>query len=191
MTDYSKGLIYRCKCSEDPRVYYGSTINLDKRIGRHKYDSKTLDTKFYRAIREYGFEKFTFEIVEKFSCGSKEELERKEFDYIEALSPDDLFNSEIKYKELSEETKRLMSEAWTEERKREWSEALSESRKGSNNPNFKGGSVRERKSTKRWVVQWNINGKQQCKGFSYGIRSTLTSEQAELLAREFKSNLIV
>ena len=184
MTDYSQGLIYIVKCSEDKRVYYGSTVrSLENRISVHKCYSKTLDTKFYRAIKEYGWDKFSFEIVERFNCNSKKELVRREFDWIEKCSPADLFNTEVKYGERSEECKKKVSEAWTEERKRE-------SKKGSNNPNFKGGCVWENKSRKYWVVRWYINSKRHSKYFSYGIRSTLTREQAELLAIEFKSKLV-
>jgi len=193
MTDYSKGLIYIVRCSEDKRVYYGSTVNLEKRIIKHKSGSKTRDSKFYKAVREYGFEKFTFEIVERFSCNSRGELVRREFDWIEKCSPADLFNTEIKFGELSEETKRLLSEsnkeAWTEERKREQSEAMSESLKGNKN-SFKGGCVSENKTNKCWGVIWYINNKRHSKYFSYGIRSSLTSENAKKTAEEFKSKLV-
>ena len=194
MTDYSQGLIYIVKCSEDKRVYYGSTVrSLENRISVHKCYSKTLDTKFYRAIKEYGWDKFSFEIVERFNCNSKKELVRREFDWIEKCSPADLFNTEIKFGELSEETKRLLSEsnkeAWTEERKREQSEAMSESLKGNKN-SFKGGCVSENKTNKCWGVIWYINNKRHSKYFSYGIRSSLTSENAKKTAEEFKSKLV-
>ena len=173
MSDYSKGIIYSCKCSEDKRIYYGSTINLERRIGQHKYDSKTSDYKLYKAIREYGWDKFTFEIVERFNCSSRDELERREFDYIEKCSPDDLFNMEVKFGELSEETKRVFSEV----------------QKGNKN-RFKGGSVYEDKTQKRWNVEWLINSKRHYKTFSYGPLSVLTRENAQKTAIEFKANLV-
>jgi group I intron endonuclease len=45
------------------KVYIGYTNNLKKRITQHFVDSKTKKTKFYTAIRKYGFENFTFNIL--------------------------------------------------------------------------------------------------------------------------------
>lgn len=57
--------IYRCVNTINGKVYIGCTVDLARRKSAHKYEAITrrTDTKFYNAIRKYGFESFTWEIV--------------------------------------------------------------------------------------------------------------------------------
>ena len=63
-----KGIIYKYT-SPDGKVYIGQTINEINRKFQHRSACWKKDTHFYRAIRKYGIESFTYEIV--FKCSSK------------------------------------------------------------------------------------------------------------------------
>jgi len=77
--DYQKGLIYRYVNDVNSCVYLGSTIDVPKRIAVHKNHSKKSDKPLYAAMREFGFEHFTFEVVKKFPCANRKELEAEEY----------------------------------------------------------------------------------------------------------------
>lgn len=60
--------IYKFTNNITKKSYIGQSINLESRYNSHKrnYLNKNLSTynsKFYRAIRKYGFENFTYEIL--------------------------------------------------------------------------------------------------------------------------------
>lgn len=55
--------IYKVTNNVNDKVYIGFTNNLKRRIKRHKICSKTSDSKFYRSIRKYGWEMFSWEII--------------------------------------------------------------------------------------------------------------------------------
>lgn len=55
-----KGIIYKYT-SPSNKVYIGQTIHEHRRYMTHKRGDG--DTKFYRAIRKYGFENFTYEVI--------------------------------------------------------------------------------------------------------------------------------
>lgn len=48
----------------------------------HKHDSQRMDTYFYRAIRKYGWENFSWEVIED-NIATEEELNEKEKYYIQ------------------------------------------------------------------------------------------------------------
>lgn len=95
----SKGqaVIYSFKKGKDE--YIGRTINLQTRIKEHRYspfiEKKRKDcTIFYNSVNKYGWEQFTFEVLEHFP--SKQDLSReilinlmkkKESEYIKTLKP--------------------------------------------------------------------------------------------------------
>lgn len=66
-------------------MYIGESTNIERRISEHKnkpFSSKRqddLDKKLYQAIRKYGIENFSFEVIEE--C-SKEQLKDKEIYWI-------------------------------------------------------------------------------------------------------------
>ena len=56
------GIIYKYT-SPSGKVYVGQTTNPSKRKYKHKKESFKLKTKFANAIRKYGFENFTYEVL--------------------------------------------------------------------------------------------------------------------------------
>ena len=77
--DYQKAIIYRYVNNVNNCVYYGSTTDAQKRIAVHKNHSKTSNKPLYVAMREIGFQNFVFEVVKKFPCANRKELEDEEY----------------------------------------------------------------------------------------------------------------
>lgn len=83
-----KGNIYIIKNKINNKVYIGQTIHtIETRFLNHKAASKIEDTKFYRAIRKYGFENFYIELIEEVS---EELLDEREIYWIKNF--DSYFN---------------------------------------------------------------------------------------------------
>ena len=59
------GYIYKYENILNNKVYIGQTINLHSRIYSHQCKSKTVKTKFYNAVRKYGWDNFNFCILEE------------------------------------------------------------------------------------------------------------------------------
>ena len=79
-------VIYKITNSINDKVYVGQTINdLHIRTNEHRYESikNRRNLPLYNAMAKYGFDKFTFEVVD--TASSIEELNKKEIDYIEQL----------------------------------------------------------------------------------------------------------
>ena len=82
MPDYSLGKIYmvypKVKDPDDGDVYYGSTVDtLARRMSKHR--SKTQCKILFD---KYGIENCFIELVEEYPCETKEQLNRKEGEYI-------------------------------------------------------------------------------------------------------------
>jgi len=88
---YKAGKIYRLICS-DGHYYIGSTITtLNYRLNNHKQSSKKeLNRQVYAYINILGWNNVKIELVEKYSCNSKEELLKKEDEYIKKGKDDKL-----------------------------------------------------------------------------------------------------
>jgi len=83
MKNSSFGIIYKVINEYNSKIYIGQTIvGLSKRKEGHINDSLANrdNNYFHNAIRKYGKESFTWEIIEY--CESKEELDDMEFHYI-------------------------------------------------------------------------------------------------------------
>lgn len=77
----TKGLIYKISNTVNDKIYIGQTIQpLSRRWQKHISDSKKKDTHLYRAMRLYGVDKFSIEVIE--GNIPQEELSDKEKYYI-------------------------------------------------------------------------------------------------------------
>ena len=79
--------IYKFTNKTNNKVYIGKADNLEERYKSHmrNYDNHNLqdyNTKFYRALRKYGFENFNYEILESNRYWTAEVLNQKEVEYI-------------------------------------------------------------------------------------------------------------
>lgn len=74
-------IVYKATNKINGKVYIGiTTHSLEHRKKIHIRDSKRIDTYFYRAIRKYGKDNFTWEVIDR--AESKEELSELEKYYI-------------------------------------------------------------------------------------------------------------
>ena len=82
---YSKSKIYKITDANYTEFYYGSTIQaLRARLAGHKCDYKRGHKCTVNDIFEkYGVQNCKIELVESFSCGSKEEMMKKEGEYLQ------------------------------------------------------------------------------------------------------------
>ncbi len=117
----SYGYIYEIKNQLDGKIYVGQTKYPKTRWNRHLRDSQKLTEKshLYLAIRKYGQENFTFNVV--LECLEKEELYSKEIELISLYKSN---NSDFGYNmstggefggrgiKLSEERKKRLSNHW-------------------------------------------------------------------------------
>jgi hypothetical protein len=87
--DYTKGKIYKITDNAYTKMYIGSTIQpLCKRFAHHK--AKYLKWKngsnhkltVFEIFDEFSIENCKIELIENYSCNSKEQLEQKEGDHI-------------------------------------------------------------------------------------------------------------
>lgn len=86
-------IIYKATNQINNKIYIGQTIKpLEARANEHKYDSKRNNYAFPNAIKKYGFENFTWEIIE--TCSSQEELDNSEIKWIKYF---DSTNNQIGY----------------------------------------------------------------------------------------------
>jgi hypothetical protein len=86
--DYKNGKIYCIRNSINDEVYVGSTTQpLSKRMVKHRCSAKTMPNKMKITMHmeELGFENFYIELVEEFPCENKEQLNRKEGEWIRKI----------------------------------------------------------------------------------------------------------
>lgn len=141
------GIVY---CFESPskKKYVGITINPDLRYKEHERHSKRLNTLFYRAIRKYGFENFSYEILEEVNRPTKEELwvalTTLEKEYIKKL---DTYNPENGYN-CTLGGDGVVGHKFTKEQLEKISRALKGKMVGSKNPMYgKVGTFKGKKHT--------------------------------------------
>lgn len=75
--------IYKFENQKNGKCYIGQSVALEARYWSHfrnhqNSNLRDYNTKFYRALRKYGFECFTYSILEQSDYFSKEELNEKE-----------------------------------------------------------------------------------------------------------------
>lgn len=81
--------IYKITNNINEKSYIGQSIDIKKRFSRHKYNAVTIGGRGYmyplsQAIRKYGLENFSFEILEE--C-SEAELNKRELFYYNLYKP--------------------------------------------------------------------------------------------------------
>lgn len=165
--DYKNGKIYKVVNDVNDMEYIGSTTQpLPKRWYGHKADAKKHPTPFYTAVNAIGIDHFRIILVENFPCGSKAELEAREYAVMKGCDAAKIYNARIDGKH-SEESKAKMAKAVGMQH---------------DNHSFKRGSVCEYKSAKQsgWIFSFWDNGTKRSKNFSYG--ATRTRQEAYLLA---------
>ena len=92
MSKYQNGKIYKIVDIGYNKCYIGSTTeNLSQRMARHRSQSKKRNGNHFRVCSfdvfdEYGVENCKIELIENFSCNTKEELMRREGEYIKNLN---------------------------------------------------------------------------------------------------------
>ena len=89
MVDYNNGKIYKILNTINDEVYVGSTTqSLAKRMSWHRNSLNSKRSKkqvLYQYMKEYGVDNFYIELVECFSCKSKEELLAREGHWIRCV----------------------------------------------------------------------------------------------------------
>ncbi len=84
---YQNGKIYKIVYLKDTnKIYIGSTVRtLEKRFNQHKlvakkqYENKEINAEhFYTFLYQNKYENFNIELIEQYSCNSKQELEKRE-----------------------------------------------------------------------------------------------------------------
>ena len=83
MPDYQKGKIYKLYSPSKNLVYYGSTIkSLSQRLANHTYEYRTKTDRLCQGHLVLECDDYKIELVEDFPCNNKQQLERKEGEYI-------------------------------------------------------------------------------------------------------------
>ena len=97
MPNYQDGKIYKIYNTVNDEIYIGSTTRkLSERMAEHRRclnDLKKQHYPLYQAFREHGVDIFFIELIENCTCNGKDELRKKEGEYIRLLKPS--FNSSI------------------------------------------------------------------------------------------------
>ena len=81
------GIIYKYTNTINGKSYIGQTVNPIQRHNSHLSEAKTPKTLFHKALKKYGIESFTYEIICSVESNNKKELKEKlnecELKYIE------------------------------------------------------------------------------------------------------------
>lgn len=91
-------IIYKATNILNNKAYIGKTKKtLSHRISQHKYEAfvRKLHSKFYEAIRLYGWDNFYWEVIDK--TNTLKNLKRLELNYIRAFNTiDEGYNTQIR-----------------------------------------------------------------------------------------------
>ena len=89
MPDYQKGKIYSIRSHETDEIYIGSTTQtLSQRFAKHRCDMKKRKDgkcKYTTSFKILEYPTCYIELLENYSCNSREELEKKEGEYIRSM----------------------------------------------------------------------------------------------------------
>ena len=106
------GIIYCYRNKINGKRYIGQTINPQQRKSAHISDSTHIDTKFYRAVRKYGWDNFEYEILAE--SEDRNVLDKLEVDFIKSFnSIENGYNirSGGEHPTMGEETRKKLQQA--------------------------------------------------------------------------------
>ncbi len=94
MVNYALGRVYKLVSTNSDRVYIGSTCqSLSKRMGGHRQHVRRGTTyQVYMHMRERGVETWHIVLLEKVSCADREELTKKEDEWMGKFDKEKLLN---------------------------------------------------------------------------------------------------
>lgn len=129
LTKDSYGVIYKITNTVNNKIYIGQTINFSERYRSHcevpfRKSDRGYNHPIYRAIRKYGINNFTIEIIEY--CSPIEELNDRETHYIKLY--DCLVDSNKGYN--------LQEGGQNGKKSKQTRKKMSNSQKGTKNPSF-------------------------------------------------------
>lgn len=89
VNEFQFGKIYKIVNNVNDDFYVGSTVTtLALRMSRHRASAKTqTHLKMFKAFGEIGVNNFSIELIEDFSCDTKQELRAREDHFIRLLKP--------------------------------------------------------------------------------------------------------
>lgn len=170
--------IYKFTNKRNNKVYIGQSTQIEERYKQHLNNSKNenlhdYNTKFYRALRKYGFENFSFDVLEIFSEYDKEQLNKKEIYWIDYYnSYEDGYNSNRGGEKVTERCEDHPMAKLTNEQVLEIKNLLKFSKltqyEIANKFNIKQPSVSEINSGRKWSALGN---------YQYPIRSSDSLKQ--------------
>ena len=113
MPDYQKGKIYKLYSPSKNLVYYGSTIEtLPQRLAKHKYAHKVYNeqNKGHNcgSFVIFDCEDYKIELLEEYPCNNKQQLLKKEAEYIksnECVNPQIPGRTQKEYYQDNKDTK--------------------------------------------------------------------------------------
>lgn len=84
--EHSIAVVYLIRCNINDMIYVGSSVNFYRRFIRYRRSSKENSRiRIHRALKEFGFDNFTFEILERIPDESQ--LVKREQAWMDALTP--------------------------------------------------------------------------------------------------------
>ena len=121
MPDYKEGKIYKIKCNETGEQYFGSTTgSLQLRLSCHKSKTKSKRQCMAKQIINRG--NFQIELVENYSCETKQELHKRERFYIdnnECINHVIPTRTQKEYRELHKEKLKELNRTYEKEHRQE------------------------------------------------------------------------
>lgn len=189
--------IYKLTCVNNGKIYIGKAVNIFNRLTAHRNSEKYKTTYYFqRAIKKYGWESFTVEILEIFENFDKSKdnltLLKRESYYIDMFnSNDDIIGYNIcSYSNdrtgipVSEETRKRMSQPRTEEHKKN----LSLSRLGKKRKSFTA-ETREKMRQSKLGKTLTEEHKESMRQANLG--KTLTEEHKRKIGLANKKKIII
>jgi hypothetical protein len=120
MVNYQNGKIYKIECNQTGKIYVGSTTKktLAMRLAQHVYNFKNNIYCTSSEVLENG--NYDIILIESVPCNNKDELFKKEREYIESIiCVNKIIPSRTRkeYCEINKESIKLLQKQWQEENK--------------------------------------------------------------------------